>query len=106
MIDGPSKLDVGETDVFSGSPWFAPQRMNIEATRRHRAEMRTNRLAKARPVSEWIASERGRVEKADFAPEVKKMYASAIKLSSRFTKDFSDFWNVDAKSIFIPGAKQ
>jgi len=78
---------------------------NIEATRRHRAEMRTNRLAKARPVSEWIASERGRVEKADFAPEVKKMYASAIKLSSRFSKDFSDFWNVDAKSIFIPGTK-
>ena len=49
--------------------------------------------------------ERGRVEKADFAPEVKKMYASAIKLSSRFTREFSDFWNVDAKSIFMPGAK-
>ena len=25
------------------------------------------------------------------------MYASAIKLSSRYTKGFSDFWNVDAK---------
>jgi acetone carboxylase alpha subunit len=36
---------------------------------------------------------------------VKKMYASAIKLSSRFTKDFSEFWTVDAKSIFMPGAK-
>ena len=78
---------------------------NIEATKRHRAEMRAKRLAQARPVAEWIASERSRVEKADFAPEVTKMYASAIKLSSRFTREFSDFWNVDAKSIFMPGAK-
>ena len=63
------------------------------------------RLAKAIPVSDWIAAERQRVEKADFAPEVKKMYASAIKLSPRFTKDFSDFWNVDAKSVFTPGGE-
>jgi acetone carboxylase alpha subunit len=28
------------------------------------------------------------------------MYASAIKLSPRFTKDFSDFWQVDAKAAF------
>jgi acetone carboxylase alpha subunit len=28
------------------------------------------------------------------------MYASAMKLSQRFTKDFSDFWNVDGKSAF------
>ena len=73
---------------------------DIDATVKRRADMRKQRLAKAIPVSDWIAAERGRVEKADFAPEVKKMYASAIKLSSRFTRDFSDFWNVDAKSIF------
>ena len=78
---------------------------DIDATVERRAKMRKERLAKAVPVSDWIAAERGRVEKADFAPEVKKMYASAIKLSSRFTKDFSDFWNVDARSIFTPGAK-
>ncbi|RUY92530.1 5-oxoprolinase, partial [Mesorhizobium sp. M7A.F.Ca.CA.003.01.2.1] len=75
------------------------------ATVERRAAMRKERLAKAIPVADWIAKERGRVGKADFAPEVKKMYASAIKLSSRFTKEFSDFWNVDAKSIFTPGAK-
>ena len=27
-------------------------------------------------------------------------YASAIKLSPRFTKALSDFWNVDARSAF------
>jgi acetone carboxylase alpha subunit len=62
--------------------------------------MRARRLSRAKPVSEWIASERTRVAAADFAPEVKKMYASAIKLSPRFTKDFSDFWKVDAKATF------
>jgi acetone carboxylase alpha subunit len=77
----------------------------MDATVERRAAMRKERLAKAIPVADWIAAERVRVEKADFAPEVKKMYASAIKLSSRFTKDFSDFWNVDARSIFMPGAK-
>ena len=40
------------------------------------------------PVSDWIAGERERVEKADFAPEVQKMYASAMKLSPRFTREF------------------
>jgi acetone carboxylase alpha subunit len=73
---------------------------NLEATERHRAEMRARRLARAVPVSDWIASERERVKRADFAPEVKKMYASAIRLSPRFTQDFSDFWNVDARSTF------
>ena len=33
------------------------------------------------------------------------MYASAIKLSPRFAKDFSDFWNVDAKSVFAREVK-
>jgi acetone carboxylase alpha subunit len=62
--------------------------------------MRAQRLAKAKPVSEWIASERERVRAAGFAPEVKKMYASAIRLSPRFTRDFSDFWGVDGKAAF------
>jgi acetone carboxylase alpha subunit len=73
---------------------------NLEATQRHRAGMRAQRLAKAKPVSEWIASERERVRAAGFAPEVKKMYASAIRLSPRFTRDFSDFWGVDGKAAF------
>jgi len=73
---------------------------NPEATKRRRAAMRDTRLSRAKPVSEWVAKERERVAAADFAPEVKKMYASAIKLSSRFTTDFSAFWDVDAKSVF------
>ena len=72
---------------------------------RHTARLDDDIRAPARSIRTHAGAERVRVEKADFAPEVKKMYASAIKLSSRFTKDFSDFWNVDARSIFMPGAK-
>jgi acetone carboxylase alpha subunit len=73
---------------------------NLEATKRHRADMRARRLSRAKPTSEWIETERKRVEQADFAPEVKKMYASAFRLSPRFARDFSAFWGVDAKSAF------
>jgi acetone carboxylase alpha subunit len=78
---------------------------NLEATTRHRDELRRNRLARARPVSEWLKDESARVAKADFAPEVKKMYASAMRLSPRFARHFGDFWDVDAKTVFAVEAK-
>ena len=44
----------------------------------------TARLSGAKPVSDWIAEERERVEAADFAPEVQKMYASAMQALAAF----------------------
>ncbi len=38
--------------------------------------------------------------RAGFAPEVRNMYASAIRLSARFTRDMSDFWDIDARTVF------
>ena len=67
---------------------------DIDATVARRAEMRKDRLKKAVPVSEWLAGEGERVKKADFAPEVAKMYRSAMKLSPRFTREFHDFWGL------------
>ena len=69
---------------------------DIDATAARRAEMRRARLAKAVPVSEWIARERDRVKAGAFAPEVAKMYRSAMQLSPRFTKEFKEFWSLDA----------
>jgi acetone carboxylase, alpha subunit len=69
---------------------------DIDATAARRAEMRRARLAKAVPVSEWIARERGRVKAGAFAPEVAKMYRSAMQLSPRFTREFKEFWSLDA----------
>lgn len=69
---------------------------DIDATAARRAEMRRARLAKAVPVSEWIARERDRVKAGAFAPEVAKMYRSAMQLSPRFTREFKEFWSLDA----------
>ena len=58
--------------------------------------MRKERLATAIPVSEWIAIEAKRVAASDFAPEVAKMHANAMKLSKRFTEEFRIFWGLDS----------
>ncbi len=69
---------------------------DVDATFARRAEMRKERLRKAVPVSQWIAQERERVKTMTYAAEVRKMYASAMRLSPRFTKDFCAFWSLPA----------
>ena len=78
---------------------------DLDATERLRRRKRAERLEKAVPVSEWMARERGRVKAADFAPEVRKMYASAMKLSAKFTREFNEFWGVDGETVFAKDAK-
>ncbi|MDW9709217.1 5-oxoprolinase [Sinorhizobium meliloti] len=75
---------------------------DIDATVARRAELRKKRLKQAIPVSEWIAREQRRVEASDFAPEVAKMYRSAMKLSPRFSRDFKEFWGL-ASDFALPG---
>ncbi|ASP69319.1 hydantoinase B/oxoprolinase family protein [Sinorhizobium meliloti] len=75
---------------------------DIDATVARRAELRKKRLKQAIPVSEWIAREQRRVEASDFAPEVAKMYRSAMKLSPRFSRDFKEFWGL-ASDFAIAG---
>jgi acetone carboxylase, alpha subunit len=75
---------------------------DIDATVARRAELRKKRLKQAIPVSEWIAREQRRVEASDFAPEVAKMYRSAMKLSPRFSRDFKEFWGL-ASDFVIAG---
>jgi acetone carboxylase alpha subunit len=52
------------------------------------------------PVSQWMKKERTRVAKGALAPEVTKMYASAMKLSPRFAKSFREFWSLKADFKF------
>lgn len=75
---------------------------DIDAPVARRAELRKKRLKQAIPVSEWIAREQRRVEASDFAPEVAKMYRSAMKLSARFSRDFKEFWGL-ASDFAIAG---
>ena len=56
--------------------------------------MRRKRLECARPVAAWHSDERQRVLRRDFVPEVRKMYAAAMRLSPRFAGEFREFWNL------------
>lgn len=73
---------------------------DLTATAKRRAAMRRQRLRKAVPVSQWMKREKARVAKRDFAPEVRKMYASAMRLSPRFAKSFRDFWSLKPDFAF------
>ncbi|RVG71501.1 hydantoinase B/oxoprolinase family protein [Sinorhizobium meliloti] len=75
---------------------------DIDATVARRAELRKKRLKQAIPVLEWIGREQRRVEASDFAPEVAKMYRSAMKLSPRFSREFKEFWGL-ASDFAIAG---
>jgi acetone carboxylase alpha subunit len=67
---------------------------DVHATDERRRRMRRQRLDRARPVAAWLAGERRRVEGSDFAPEVRKMYRSAMRLSHRFAEEFRSFWGL------------
>lgn len=77
---------------------------DLAATSRRRAAMRKKRLRKAVPVSQWMKQERARVAKRDFVPEGRKMYASAMRLSPRFTKSFREFWSLKPSFAFKDNA--
>ncbi len=67
---------------------------DLAATVKLRKSMRAKRLKKSVPVSQWMKNERKRVSAGRFIIEVTRMYASAMKLSKRFTKDFNSFWGL------------
>jgi acetone carboxylase, alpha subunit len=67
---------------------------DLRATAERRQRMRKQRLDRARPVSVWLDQERQRVSRSDFAPEVCRMYRSAMRLSDRFAAEFRSFWGL------------
>ncbi len=78
---------------------------DLAATEALRKEMRARRLARAVPVKDWIAAEGKRVKARRFAPEVRQMYAAAMKLSDRFRTDFTGFWGLDRGFDMLEGEK-
>jgi N-methylhydantoinase B/acetone carboxylase alpha subunit len=70
--------------------WIADSR----ATEELRSRMRRERLERSVPVSEWIESERSRVEEFDFIEPVAEMYRESFALSAKWTAKFRSFWNL------------
>jgi acetone carboxylase alpha subunit len=77
---------------------------DVAATARRRRAMRARRRKRSMPVAQWLKRERRRVARGDFAPEVRKMYASAMTLSASFTRDFNSFWGLGPDFRYRTGA--
>ncbi|MFG1344852.1 hydantoinase B/oxoprolinase family protein [Xanthobacter autotrophicus DSM 431] len=64
------------------------------ATAAARKQMRSDRLAKSVPVTEWMKGEREKILAKDAGTQVRQMFAASFKLGPRFEKDFRTFWNL------------
>ncbi|MFS8038819.1 hydantoinase B/oxoprolinase family protein [Xanthobacter sp. AM11] len=64
------------------------------ATIAARKKMRTDRLAKSIPVTEWMKGEREKILAKDAGTQVRQMFAASFKLGPRFEKDFRAFWTL------------
>jgi N-methylhydantoinase B/oxoprolinase/acetone carboxylase alpha subunit len=73
---------------------------DLAATAAAREELRRERVRRAVPVAEWMAQESTRIRDQKFAFEVRRMYASAMRLSPRFSSEFRDFWGLEPSFTF------
>ena len=64
------------------------------ATEAERKAKRKARLDRSVFAKEYVAKERGRVEAKDFITPVRTMYASSMKLSPRWARQFRAFWSL------------
>jgi acetone carboxylase, alpha subunit len=73
---------------------------DLAATAVAREELRRERVRRAVPVEQWMAQESARIREQTFAFEVRRMYASAMRLSPRFSDEFRDFWGLEPSFTF------
>jgi acetone carboxylase, alpha subunit len=73
---------------------------DLAATAAAREELRRERIRRAVPVAEWMAQESTRIRDQKFAFEVRRMYASAMRLSPRFSSEFRGFWGLEPSFTF------
>lgn len=71
-----------------------------QATAELRERTRRERLLKAVPAREYLAKERGRVERKELHPLVTACYAGSFQTSDRWRLEFIEFWGLDADFTF------
>ncbi|MBI4693054.1 MAG: hydantoinase B/oxoprolinase family protein [Gammaproteobacteria bacterium] len=76
---------------------------DLAATEAKRAEMRKARLVRSQSVEEWMAAQRGRVERMEFNSAVRKMYRESHELSPKWRREFTAFWRLPAD--WTPGSE-
>jgi len=76
-------------------------KVDAAKTEKRRTEIRKERLARAKPVRDWIVQERAdRILPKKFAQPVVEMFRSSMSLSSKWAENYRDFWNLDESFNF------
>jgi acetone carboxylase alpha subunit len=91
------KIDGVVLQEVDGAP-----RVDHERTAARREQIRTERLARSVPVSEWLERERRRVEMGGFCDAVSAMYRECRELSPRWWSEFTGFWGLPAEFELPP----
>lgn len=69
-------------------------KVDAKATALERIAIRKRRLQRAKPVREWMKSERERILAKQASVQVQHMYATSFGLSQKFEQQFRTFWNL------------
>lgn len=68
--------------------------IDMEQTDALRVAERDARKRRAVPASEWIASQRARIERKDLAPRVLRMLSESFETSAAWRKEYIEFWGL------------
>ncbi|WP_302081047.1 hydantoinase B/oxoprolinase family protein [Salinibaculum rarum] len=69
--------------------------LDEKATEKLREQRIDERAEKAQPVSEWYDEQRDRIrDNGDLIDDVKKTYASSMRMSNQFANFFREFWDL------------
>lgn len=68
--------------------------VDVEGTKELRKQRRRWRLENGIPAATYKAKTRDRVERGDFQPPVKRMYAGVMRISTEFAAKFRKFWDL------------
>ena len=82
--------------------------VDAAATARQRAQIRKARMARGKPVRQWMQEERERIVRKEASVQVQHMYATSFGLSSQFLQQFRKFWslppewNIEESELGVP----
>jgi acetone carboxylase alpha subunit len=69
-------------------------KIDVPRTEELRRLERDERRRKAVPTSEWLASQRERIERKDLAPRVVRMLRESFEMSDRWRGEYIEFWGL------------
>lgn len=70
--------------------------LNQAATDERRAEIRRARLARGRPVSEWMDKTKQQILDDELHSDISRMYDEMMTTSAQWRQDFIEFWGLPA----------